>query len=240
MRKLAGEDVAKASLDGGGTSSPLAGMGQLTTTDSSQSSPSQSGDPVSGYGNQGRRLIQSNQAAIDATKGDAKGPIKTQLKEVLEEPAQTPSTDSTLEQNLRNTGKAGVKIAGARDILEKVAAAGCSCKTINGECPFCRMSAKLAAAAKGKESEKRANMMGGGGGGGAMPPSPPTPMMSATADAGAGADGCQCGGVGECKVCKLKAALAAMRSQSMGGAEAPPVEKDSTMGMGATTPGGIY
>lgn len=245
MRKLAGEDVMKANIDGGGTSSPLAGMGQLTTTDASQSSPSQAGDPVSGYGNQGRRLIQSNQAAIDATKGDAKGPQKTQLKEVLEEPALTPSTDSVLEENLRNTGKAGVKIAGARAALEKVAAAGCTCTNINGECPFCRMSAKLAAVAKGKGSEKRANaMMGMGGGGGsagsAMPPSPP--MMSSMADAGAGADGCTCAGAGECKVCKLKAALAAMKAQGAGGMPEGgiPVEKDSTMGMGASPPGGIY
>lgn len=243
MRKLAGEDVAKANIDGGGTASPLAGMGQLTTTDSSQSSPSQSGDPVSGYGNQGRRLIQSNQAAINYTKGDAKGPQKTQLKEVLEEPALNSSTDSVLEQNLQNTGKAGVKIAGAREALEKVAAGGCTCVTINGECYFCRMTAKLAAVAKGMGSQKHANSMMGygggmGGGGGAMPPSP-SPMMS-TADAGAGADGCVCGGAGECKVCKLKAALAAMKAQTGGAPEGAPVEKDSTMGMGATTPGGIY
>jgi hypothetical protein len=245
MRKLAGEDVMKASIDGGGTSSPLAGMGQLTTTDASQASPGQSGDPVSGYGNQGRRLIQSNQAAIDYTKGDAKGPQKTQLKEVLDEPALSSSTDSKLEENLRNTGKAGVKIAGARATLEKVAAAGCTCVNINGECPFCSLQQKLAAVAKGKGSEKKANaMMGGGGmGGGAMPPSPPSPMMSSMADAGAGADGCTCAGAGECKVCKLKAALAAMKAQApMGAPEggAPPVEKDSTMGMGAAPAGGIY
>lgn len=243
MRKLAGEDVMKANIDGGGTTSPLAGMGQLTSTDASQSSPSQAGDPVSGHGNQGRRLIQSNQAAIDASKRDAKGPIKTQLKEVLDEPALSPSTDSTLEENLRNTGKAGVKIAGARAYLEKVAAAGCTCAVSNGECPSCRLTAKLAAVAKGKGSEKRANaMMGmGGGGGGAMPPSPSPSMMSSMADAGAGADGCTCAGAGECKVCKLKAALAAVKAQSpIGGPEGVPVEKDSTMGMGAAPAGGIY
>lgn len=243
LAKLAGEDVMKASIDGGGTTSPLAGMGQLTSTEASQASPSQAGDPVSGYGNQGRRLIQSNQAAIDYTKGDAKGPQKSQLKEVLDEPALTSSTDSKLEENLRNTGKAGVKIAGARDALEKVAAAGCTCAVSNGECPSCRLTAKLAAVAKGKGSEKRANaMMGmGGGGGGAMPPSPSPSMMSSMADAGAGADGCTCAGAGECKVCKLKAALAAVKAQSpIGGPEGVPVEKDSTMGMGAAPAGGIY
>lgn len=241
LAKLAGEDTMKANIDGGGTSSPLAGMGQLTTTESSQPSPSQSGDPVSGYGNQGRRLIQTNQAAIDYTKGDAKGPQKSQLKEVLDEPALTASTDSTLKENLRNTGKAGVKIAGARDVLEKVAAAGCTCAVTNGKCPSCRLTTKLAAVAKGKGSEKRANAMMGMGGGGAMPSSPSPPMMSSMANAGAGADGCTCAGAGECKVCKLKAALAAVKAQSPTvGPEGAPVEKDSTMGMGAAPASGIY
>jgi hypothetical protein len=244
MKKLAGEDVMKANIDGGGTSSPLAGMGGLTTTDASQSSPSQAGDPVSGYGNQGRRLIQSNQAAIDATKADAKGPQKTQLKEVLEEPALSPSTDSTLEENLRNTGKAGVKIAGARAFLEKVAAAGCTCRTINGECPTCRLQVKLAAVAKGRESVKQANAMmgmGGMGAGGMSGGSSPSPMMSSMATAGAGADGCTCAGAGECKVCQLKAALAAMKGQMAGGSPqdaANPVEKDSNMGCAPA--GGVY
>lgn len=245
LQKLAGEDVAKANISAERSANPLAGMGQLESTDASQSSPHQAGDAGGGFGNQARRLIGSNQAAIDATKGDAKGPVKTQLSEVLEEPALSSSTDPVLENNLRNTGKAGVKIAAARATLEKVAQQGCTCVTIDGECTYCRLATKVAAAAKSKkESTKTANaMMGygdaggsmGGGGGGAM---------TAQADAGAGADGCVCGNTGECRVCKLKAALAAAMAQSgqapmqgnpVGGTS--PVEKDST---GAGLSGGTY
>jgi hypothetical protein len=202
LAKLAGEDVLKANVDGGGTTSPLAGKGQLKTTQSGEGSPAQTGDSAGGDGNQARRLIASNQAAIDATKRDAKGPVKSQLKEVLDEPALSPSTDSKLEENLRNTGKAGVKIAAAKAALQKIAQAGCQCEG-NGECSFCQ----LKGAVKGRESEKNANAMMGYGGGG----------MAATADAGAGADGCACGNTGQCRVCKLKAALAA----AAGGANAP-------------------
>jgi hypothetical protein len=253
LSKLAGEDVMKANIDADASANPLAGMGQLESFDAEKESPHQAGNASGGgFGNQARRLIASNQAAIDATKGDAKGPVKTQLSEVLEEPALSSSTDSVLENNLRNTGKAGVKIAAARMTLEKVAAQGCTCNTIEDMCAYCNLKQKVAAAAQGKkESVKTANaMMGEGGSGGGMPPSGGGMGgmgMSAMAEAGAGADGCTCGGVGECKVCKLKAALAAAKGQ---GAMAPagpmgahpmgqggPVEKDSN-GPGCGT--GMY
>jgi hypothetical protein len=242
LAKLAGEDVLKASIDGGGTVSPLAGEGQLKTTTSDESSPGQSGDASgSDDGNSGRKYIASNDAARNYTKGDAKGPVKTQLKEVLEQPALTSSTDSKLEENLRNTGKAGVKIAAAKAALTKIAQEGCHCGN-NNECSYCQ----LKGAVKGRESEKTANaMMGygagssGGMGGGGMPPG--GGGMAAMADAGAGADGCVCGGMGECRICKLKAALAAAKAQggmlgAMPGAGVPgavptsPVEKDSNYG----------
>lgn len=247
LNKLAGEDVAKASISAEASANPLAGMGQLTSTDASQASPAQAGDASGGgFGNQARRLIGSNQAAIDATKGDAKGPVKDQLSQVLEEPALSSSTDPVLENNLRNTGKAGVKIAAARAALTKVASQGCTCATIDGECAFCRLQTKVAAAAKSKkESTKTANAMmgyGGGGGGGGMGGGG---AMTSMADAGAGADGCTCGNTGECRVCKLKAALAAAMAQSgqpmsegpAGIPGANPVEKDST---GAGLGGGTY
>ncbi len=258
LAKLAGEDVAKANISAERSANPLAGMGELKSTDASESSPHQAGDHGGGFGNQGRRLIASNQAAIDATKGDAKGPVKTQLSEVLEEPALSSSTDPVLENNLRNTGKAGVKIAAARATLEKVAQQGCTCETIDGECTFCRLTTKVAAAAKSKrESTKTANaMMGygggsdagmsGGAGGGSMGMGGGGPMTS-MADAGAGADGCQCGNTGECRVCKIKAALAAamaqqgqagaMPSSGPAGGASSPIEKDST---GAGLGGGTY
>lgn len=237
LQKLAGEDVMKANISASRSSNPLAGMGELTTTDSSQSSPHQAGDETGGHGNQGRRLIASNKAAIDATKGDAKGPVKTQLKEVLEEPALNPGTDSTLKNNLRNTGKAGVKIAAVKAALTKIASEGCQC-TGNGECSYCQLKSAV--------KVKTANAMQGyGGGGGAMmggtpPPNMPTGGMSSMANAGAGADGCTCGGTGECRVCKLKAALAAAKAghgdiADHGGGV---VEKDSTGD--AMTPSGMY
>lgn len=256
LAKLAGEDVMKATISASRTSDPWPGGSELTVTDSTQSSPHQAGDHGSGFGNQARRLIASNQAVINATKRDAKGPVKNQLHEVLEEPALNAGTDSKLQENLRNTGKAGVKIAAARAVLEKVAAQGCTCETIDRECSFCTLKQKVAAVTKGRGSAKTANaMMGYGGGagggmGGSMMPPQSSGMggmggggMMSMADAGAGADGCTCAGIGECKVCKLKAALAAAKAGGMEGvgpvgmAGGAPVEKDS---MGAAPGGGIY
>lgn len=247
LAKLAGEDVLKADISAEKSANPLAGMGQLESFDAEKAAPHQAGDATgSGFGNGARRLIASNQAAIDATKEDAKGPVKSQLSEVLDEPALTSSTDSVLENNLRNTGKAGVKIAAARTILEKVAAEGCTCETIDSECSYCILMQKVAAAAQGKKgSTKIANAMMGYGGatGGMMPPAPMGSGggMSTMADAGAGADGCTCGNVGECRVCKMKAALAAAKASGMmpgadpmgavvGAPPAAPVEKDSGSG----------
>lgn len=257
LQKLAGEDVLKAHIEAERSASPLAGEGQLTSTQAGQASPHQAGDHSGGsFGNGARRLIASNQAAIDATKRDAKGPVKSQLAEVLEEPALSPSTDSKLEENLRNTGKAGVKIAGARAVLEKIAAGGCTCRTIDGECQFCKLQKTAAAVIQGNKSKTANAMAGYGGGGGGMmggtpPPSMPTAGgmgggMSTMAEAGAGADGCTCGGMGECRVCKLKAALAAAKAEGAGagpmmagaGGHAGLGEKDS--GMGMAPQGGIY
>lgn len=249
LAKLAGEDVLKANITAERSANPLAGMGQLESFDAEKAAPHQAGDHGEGFGNQARRLIASNQAAIDATKGDAKGPVKTQLGEVLDEPALTSSTDSKLEENLQNTGKAGVKIAAARGVLEKVAAEGCTCKTIDSECPYCNLKQKVAAAVQGKKDSTKVAMMGGMG---AMAPSSTGGMggggMTPMADAGAGADGCTCGGIGECRVCKLKAALAAAKMQGglmpggapqgmAGAAPGPAGEKDS--GMGAGPMGGV-
>lgn len=251
LNKLAGEDVMKANITSERSANPLAGMGQLESYDTSQPAPHASGDATGGFGNQARRLIASNQAAIDATKGDAKGPVKTQLSEVLEEPALTSSTDPVLGENLQNTGKAGVKIAAARMALEKVAQQGCTCQTIDRECTFCTLKEKVASAAKSRKgSTKTANAMmgygggssggmGGGAGGGAMGMGG---GMTSMADVGAGSDGCVCGNAGECRVCKLKAALAAAMAQSgqspQGGMPAAsPAEKDST---GAGLSGSSY
>lgn len=254
LNKLAGEDVMKANITSERSANPLAGMGQLESYDAEQAAPHASGDASGGFGNQARRLIASNQAAIDATKGDAKGPVKTQLSEVLEEPALTSSTDPVLGENLQNTGKAGVKIAAARTTLEKVAKQGCTCQTIDRECAFCSLREKVASATRSRKgSTKTANAMmgyGGGSSGGGMGGSAGGGAMggmggggmTSMADTGAGSDGCVCGNAGECRVCKLKAALAAAMAQSgqspQGGIPAAsPAEKDST---GAGLSGSSY
>jgi hypothetical protein len=210
LSKLAGEDVMKANISASRNADPLPGGGELTVTDATQSGPKQPGDPTGGFGNQGRKHIASNAAAIGYTKGDAKGPQKAQLKEVLDEPALSKRTDSKLQENLRNAGSAGVKIAAAKALLEKIASEGCQCNSA-GECKYCQMKSAI----RTKDSEKTANAMlgaggmgaGMGGGAGGMAP---------MADAGAGADGCTCGGTGECRICKLKAALAAAKAQGAG------------------------
>lgn len=211
LLKLAGEDVLKANISAPKTANPLAGKGQLESMKGGDAPPKASGGPTSGFGNQARDNISSNQKAIDYTKKDAKGPVKSQLAEVLDEPALSPKTDTTLKNNLRNTGKAGVKIAAARTLFAKVAAAGCTCGG-KGECEF-----DLLKEAANRAKQKTANM-GMGGGMGA-----PAPMgaggggmgMGAMAEAGAGADGCTCGNAGECRVCKLKAELAAAKAMGI-------------------------
>lgn len=92
--------------------------------------------------NEGRQLIANNQAPVSATKREAKAAGRKQLSEVLSEPAQTKSTDSTVQDNLRNAAKGGVKIAAVKAYLGKIAEAGCVCAGA-GECDYCRMKASV-------------------------------------------------------------------------------------------------
>lgn len=92
--------------------------------------------------NEGRQLIANNKAPVSATKREAKGPGRKQLSEVLSEPAQTKSTDSTVQDNLRNAAKGGVKIAAVKAYLGKIAEAGCVCAGA-GECDYCRMKSSV-------------------------------------------------------------------------------------------------
>lgn len=220
LQKLAGEDVLKANIDGGGTTSPLAGKGQLTTTTADQASPKQPGDPTGGFGNEARKHIGSNAAAINYTKRDAKGPVKKQLRDVLDEPALSAKHDSTLKNNLRSTGQAGVKIAAARAFLEKIANEGCTCND-SGECKHCAMRQAIKTASQKSKHAEMATAMGAGSNtppaGGAVQSNPNAGGQQQQAEAGEGADGCTCGNAGECRVCKLKAALAAARAESQKG-----------------------
>ncbi|MDD1711147.1 MAG: hypothetical protein LUQ37_09600 [Methanoregulaceae archaeon] len=236
--KSAGEDVMKANISAARNANPLAGMGQLESADAEHDLPRQAGGPTGGFGNQGRKHIQSNASAIGYTKRDAKGPVKSQLKEVLDEPALSAKTDSKLNENLRNTGVAkiaqaspGVKIAAARAYLQKIASGGCQCDG-QGACQFCKLAeavsktSKTAAMAQGgmpPAAMSPAPAPGGGGGGG----------MGAMAEGDEAPDGCTCGHMGECRVCKLKAALQAANGGG-GGLE----EKASQMGSDSQTPMG--
>jgi len=103
-------------------------------------------------------MIASNEAAINATKGEAKEVPKRRLGEVLSEPAMTSATDPVLSQNLDSTGQAGVKIASmsktaaARAWLSKIASEGCRCKASGlekGACDFCKVAPVLRGDAKG-------------------------------------------------------------------------------------------
>jgi hypothetical protein len=68
--------------------------------------------PTSGAGG-GRELLSSVEAAINATKGQAKRQNKGSLSEVLTEPSMSKAHDKTLHESLDNTSAAGVKISSA-------------------------------------------------------------------------------------------------------------------------------
>lgn len=133
LNKLAGEDVMQANISSAKDGGPLVGEGELPAlvSDDVPSNPTDG----SGYGNDQRRLIQSNDAAINYTKGDAKKPQGKQMSEVLENPAFSPEHDSKLREQLQNAGEAGVKIAGAAaatNFLKQAAAKGIlSQETVN-------------------------------------------------------------------------------------------------------------
>jgi len=70
-----------------------------------------------------KRLVDSNQAAINYTKGQAKKDPISDVSEVLDE---KPMDDNTLQKTLDHTGAAGVKMSSARKVAQdtiKVAAA---------------------------------------------------------------------------------------------------------------------
>lgn len=115
--------------------------------------------------NEGRQLIANNKAPVSATKREAKGPGRKQLSEVLSEPAQTKSTDSTVQDNLRNAAKGGVKIAAVKAYLGKIAEAGCVCAGA-GECDYCRMKSSV----EKKRADKKVKQSLG------APPMGPAPM----------------------------------------------------------------
>jgi hypothetical protein len=70
----------------------------------------------------GRHHLQSNESAINMTKGPAKKPnVVSAMNELLAEPAFSAAHDKTLQQSLDNTSGAGVKISAARELIERFA-----------------------------------------------------------------------------------------------------------------------
>lgn len=88
--------------------------------------------PEPGDVNKQKNLIDSNQAAIDYTKGEAKSDPKSDVNKVLNEPALSEAHDKTLAKALDSTQQAGVKIshdltktAAAQALLYKLAEEVC-------------------------------------------------------------------------------------------------------------------
>lgn len=135
--------MSKRAADAGNPASIASG----TTTALPEDQPDQVKRPAEVTGQE--RMIASNQAAIDATKREAKAVPKKQMAEVITEPAQTSATDKILVENLgkKIVDQAGAKVAydrkgTARALLKKVASGGCTCDGA-GTCGHCKVAARL-------------------------------------------------------------------------------------------------
>jgi hypothetical protein len=163
LRKLGAEDTEAASISG------------PESTMLPEDQPSQMKRPPEVTSQEA--MIASNEAAIDATKQEAKEVPKKRMGEVIEEPALSASSDKTLDANLgaATVDQAGAKIAAARVLLQKVASQGCTCGSDsphNGSCSFCKLASRI-------EKRKRAVRMGKASQMGA------NPMMGSDSTAGA-------------------------------------------------------
>lgn len=106
LRKLAEDAINPAQIDGGGTVDPA--QPPEGASAAGEGVPSEPSDVTSQ-----KRLIQSNEAAINYTKGEAKADPKKDVAQVLAEPPLSSSTDKVLDRVFDSTGKAGVKISSA-------------------------------------------------------------------------------------------------------------------------------
>jgi hypothetical protein len=119
--KIHGGDTPELQSIPGVPSSHMQGstVGELTPRETA---------PSTGQG-AGRGLIESIEAAMNYTKGQAKAPQKAALSEVLTEPALSAAHDNVLQRSLDNTSEAGVKISAARrEMLKKLAASSPAAK----------------------------------------------------------------------------------------------------------------
>jgi hypothetical protein len=223
IRKLAGDEENPASISAGGDpllQSEPGVPGVLSQGAEAGSNTPRGSAPTSGEGG-GRELISSNEAAMNATKGQAKQQNKGALSELLTEPMMDSGHDRTLQESLDNTSSAGVKISAARELLKKMAASS----------PDARR--KVAALVKRAEGEV------------AMPPAPQMPeampmeeevppeAMAAGGEGAGGMDAALAAVLAGVTPEDLAAAEEMLAGEASGGAEAPVVEDGAAPEAGA-------
>lgn len=141
-------------------------MGGETLDSAAEQGPKPAAGPAGG--NNARSHISSAKAAIDMKKVEGKAPQKKMLAEVLTEPALSKAHDSKVQENLRNASKGGVKIAAAKQLLQKIAEEGCTCEG-KGACKYCKMKKAM--------EKKSTGGMTMGAGSMTSAPTPPMPTV---------------------------------------------------------------
>lgn len=141
-------------------------MGGETLDSAAEQGPKPASGPSGG--NNARSHISSAQAAINMKKVEGKAPQKKMLAEVLTEPALSKAHDSKVQENLRNASKGGVKIAAAKQLLQKIAEEGCTCEG-KGACKYCKMKKAM--------EKKSTGGMTMGAGSMTSAPTPPMPTV---------------------------------------------------------------
>jgi hypothetical protein len=118
----------KAAEDALNPASVSAGKADATgATPPAGAAPAGEGVPSepSDVSSQKKKMISSNEAAINYTKADAKADPKSDMGDVLKEPALTKKTDKVLDKVLEHDGGAKIssitRVASARAILAKLA-----------------------------------------------------------------------------------------------------------------------
>lgn len=142
VRRIMAAMMKSAADDFEGSSSIKAPMSMTTTTPEDKPSGVERPAEVTSQ----EKLIASSDAAIDATKREAKEVPKKRMGDVLTEPALAKSTDSALDKALGTqvVTEAGAKVAAAqaRVLLQKTASRRCTCGGA-GTCGFCKIASRI-------------------------------------------------------------------------------------------------
>jgi len=123
LKKEAEDALFPATISAGTTpvlQSEAGQPSQLSQGAEAGSNTPRSSAPSSGEG-VGRDLVNSNDAAMNATKQQAKTQnTRSAMGELLSEKAHSSANDNVLQQSLDNTSGAGVKISAARELLRRL------------------------------------------------------------------------------------------------------------------------